>query len=353
MKVKIIGAGSIGNHLAHASMCLNWKVDLCDIDNEALLRTKNEIYPSRYKKWNEKIRLFQSKDCPKVNYDLIFIGTPPDSHIKLALDAIKESPKAIIIEKPLCTPDLLGVNELKILSDSQKVPIFVGYDHVVGEASKKMVELIKNNSIGQVLTIDFEFREHWAGIFKAHHWLSGPADTYLGDIFRGGGSSGEHSHALNLWQYFANVVGAGKVIEVQALMDIVSNEKVNYDRICSLNLKTENGLIGRVIQDVITRPAKKWGRIQGENGSLDWECGYEKGNDRIIWTKKDETKEIFVIEKTRPDDFIQELKHIELLVNTKNYNSPICLDFGLNTMKVLAAAHQSNSEGKTVPVTYN
>ena len=44
-KVKICGAGSIGNHLANASRALGWSVDIVDVDPGALERTKNEIYP--------------------------------------------------------------------------------------------------------------------------------------------------------------------------------------------------------------------------------------------------------------------------------------------------------------------
>ena len=261
MKVKIFGAGSIGNHLANASINLGWEVDICDVDPKALLRTKNEIYPSRYQKWNNKIRLFENKNCPKEKYDLIFIGTPPETHINLALGALEENPKAVIIEKPLCTPELTGIKKLQEMSKNQGIPVFVGYDHVVGMASEKLAKLLNEDLIGKILTIDFEFREHWGGIFAAHHWLNGPEDSYLGNISKGGGASGEHSHALNLWQYFSEIVGAGKVTEVQASMDIVSNKEVFYDRICILNLKTETGLIGRVVQDVVTQPARKWGRI--------------------------------------------------------------------------------------------
>ena len=53
-KVKIYGAGSIGNHLAHASRNLNWEVDVCDISKDALRRTKDVIYPQRYGKWYKK-----------------------------------------------------------------------------------------------------------------------------------------------------------------------------------------------------------------------------------------------------------------------------------------------------------
>ncbi len=352
MKVKIYGAGSIGNHLANASRQMGWSVDICDVDRSALKRTKNEIYPSRYKKWDKGIRLFENKNAPKEYYDLIFVGTPPDKHIELGLEALNQNPKAIIIEKPLCTPDLKNVDKLKKMSIQKNIPIFVGYDHIVGEASEKLVKLLNENSIGKILTIDFEFREHWEGIFAAHHWLKGPEETYLGNIKFGGGASGEHSHALNLWQYFAEIVGAGKVSEVQASMDIVSQKNVFYDRISCLNLKTESGLFGRVVQDVITKPARKWGRIQGENGYFEWECGFENGKDRIIKNCYSKEKEIFVFEKSRPDDFINELKHIEKVLKSKKNNSPISLDKGINTMRVLSAAHKSNSQKETIFVKY-
>jgi predicted dehydrogenase len=352
MKVKIYGAGSIGNHLANASRQMSWSVDICDIDAVALERTKNDIYPSRYKKWDNQIRLFENNKSPKEYYDLIFIGTPPNTHIQLALEALEQSPKAVIIEKPLCCPDLGDVFKLQEISNQKKIPIFVGYDHVVGKASEKLTQLLSEDLIGKILTIDFEFREHWGGIFAAHHWLKGPEETYLGNIKQGGGASGEHSHALNLWQYFSNILGAGSVTEVQAVMDIVSDKDVYYDRLCLLNLKTESGLIGRVVQDVITKPSRKWGRIQGENGFYEWECGFENGKDRIIQKINSKREEIFIFDKTRPDDFINELKHIELMVKSRNFNSPISLKNGLDTMRVLSAAHKSNDEKKIVFVDY-
>ncbi len=38
MKVKIFGAGSIGNHLANAARVLGWSVDLCDVDGALEIR---------------------------------------------------------------------------------------------------------------------------------------------------------------------------------------------------------------------------------------------------------------------------------------------------------------------------
>ena len=111
-KVKIIGAGSIGNHLANAARKKGWDVTICDKDLDALARMKHEIYPQRYGSFDKDIKLFNVNDVPRDDFDWIFIGTPPDSHISLAMTALKENPKGILIEKPLSGPDLKNCDEL-------------------------------------------------------------------------------------------------------------------------------------------------------------------------------------------------------------------------------------------------
>ena len=58
--VLIFGAGSIGNHLTHAALTKKWDVSVMDIDEKALNRMKDNVYPSRYGKWDEKIKLINS-----------------------------------------------------------------------------------------------------------------------------------------------------------------------------------------------------------------------------------------------------------------------------------------------------
>ncbi len=352
-KVKVYGAGSIGNHLSQASRSLGWDVDLCDIDPEALARTKNEIYPSRYGEWDEGINLMLADDAPKGGYDLIFIGTPPDSHNSLALDAVREKPKAVLIEKPLCTPDLAQAQELFELANEMQVPVFTGYDHVVGVASDKVGELVDSKVTGKVQTLDVEFREHWGGIFGAHPWLSGPEDTYLGYWKKGGGASGEHSHAANLWQHFAHKVGAGRITEVSAMLDYVNDGTVDYDQLCIMNVKTEGGLTGRIVQDVVTAPPRKWARIQGEEGFIEWQCGYKPGCDAVIEKAQDSDPQEHLFTKTRPDDFIKELRHIDAALNSDSAASPISMERGLDTMLVVAAVHKSHNSGQTVHIDYS
>jgi predicted dehydrogenase len=352
-KIKIMGAGSIGNHLANASRTLGWHVDLCDVDTSALERTRTEIYPSRYGNWDEQIHLFQNNDAPVGGYDLILIGTPPNVHISLAMKALEERPKAVVIEKPICGPDLLGAQQMYERAKELGVAIYVGYDHVVGKASRIALNITKTDFLGSVRTLDVEFREHWGGIFNAHPWLSGPSDSYLGNSMLGGGASGEHSHAVNLWQHFAGEIGGGRVIEVQATLDMVNDGKVSYDRICAMNLYTENGIVGRCIQDVVTKPPRKWARIQYENGHIEWHCGREPGVDFVCAELPGKITLEQRIQKTRPDDFIEELMHIDKLLDSNSKDSPISIDRGLDTMLVIAAAHLSHSSGRRVLIDYS
>jgi len=345
--VKILGAGSIGNHLANASRRMGWNVTLCDLDPAALQRTKEQIFPSRYGQWDDSIQLFTAQEAPRGGFDLIFIGTPPDSHMNLALQSIAEKPKALLVEKPLCTPAMEKAEELYSLARETGVEVFVGYNHVVSAAADKAVELIPH--LGSIETLDVEFREHWGGIFTAHPWLDGPQDSYLGFWQKGGGASGEHSHAINLWQHLARHLGAGRITEVSASLDYIKTDTVDYDKLCLLNLKTENGLVGRVVQDVITQPSRKWGRIQGKTGYVDITIGSE---DLVQWAYGGNPKEELLIKKTRPDDFIAELKHIDAILKGEQGDSGISLECGLDTMLVVAAAHLSNRQGQRILIDY-
>lgn len=353
LRAKIVGAGSIGNHLANACRSRDWAVTVCDIDAVALDRMREKIYPSRYGKWDDAIRLFQVKDAPKGEYDVIFIGTPPDSHTKLALEAIEENPQAVFIEKPACTPNLeesdLLFNRLK----ERGIKGFVGYNHVLGVATKKAEEVLKSGIIGTVLTIDVEFREHWEGIFHAHPWLKGPGDSYLGFWKRGGGAGGEHSHGLNLFEHFSRVLGFGKTTEVTASAKYVTSGVVDYDEFFFLHLKTEEGLVGRVVQDVVTLPVRKRARIQGTEGALEWVCGFEGNKDAVILHNRKNQQEVVTFEKTRRDDFIEEIKHIEEILTGKLASSAIDIECGLRTMLSIAAGHLSAQKKRVVRIDHD
>lgn len=351
-RIKIYGAGSIGNHLAHASRRMGWSVTVCDVSSAALERMQYEIYPTRYGQWDSAIRLYLNAEAPTGVFDHIFIGTPPEHHLPLALRSLDESPTTIIVEKPVCPPSLVGAQELWERAREVPTRIYVGYDHVIGKATQQTEALIASGEFGAIQTLDVEFREHWGGIFAAHPWLDGPADSYLGFWEKGGGASGEHSHAINLWQHFAHHVGAGRVLEVDARLRYVNEGPAYYDDLCLLNLRTEQGLVGRVVQDVVTKPHRKRARIQGTQGAVEWICNYNPEGDAVRLLRPGKPDEVLPFPKRRPDDFIRELEHIEADLRTPGGDSGIRLERGLDTMLIVAAAHRSAQDGRRIRLAY-
>jgi Predicted dehydrogenases and related proteins len=328
---------------------------MTDIDPAALQRTREDIYPSRYGGWDPDIRLRGMGALPKEHFDVVIIGTPPDTHVRLATQVLENSsPQVLLIEKPLCNPPLVGVQKIVDLQKATGSFVAVGYNHTMTENSRRAAQILQQNLIGDPITISARFREHWGGIFGAHPWLNGPRDSYLGFFERGGGASGEHSHAINIWQHFARLVGAGRIVEVSAAMDIVDDGVVKYDRICLINVKTEVGLVGNIVQDVVTEPAQKAARIQGTKGFLEWFVNFKSGHDAVHYRDgKGEVREE-LIKKTRPDDFKGEVDHIEQILNGGDRaGSPISIERGLDTMLVIAAAHISYRHKRSVRINYD
>lgn len=336
---------------------MGWDVVMTDADPQALARIKNDIYPKRYGAWDAGIQLFRAGEEPKAGFDVIIIGTPPDSHAKLALAAIAENPRLLHIEKPLATPDLAGIAEFEeAMREHPQTIVTVGYDHAVSESAEFVrsfsrgylfeVELqtgspTSNSPIGEILTIDVEFREHWRGIFGAHPWLAGPWETYLGYWQRGGGAGGEHSHALHLWFYFARALGWSGAREVKAMFDMKSEQGAEYDRIAAFLLKSENGGMGRVVQDVVTYPVKKWARLQGEKGYIEWHCNGIPAGDLVRYQIEGQDAVEKVFPKKRPDDFYRETLHYQKLLSgeIRPEDSPLSYGRGREVMAVLHGSY--------------
>jgi predicted dinucleotide-binding enzyme len=114
-KVRIVGAGSIGNHLAHCFINSDFEVEITDKDDNALNRMKNQIYPSRYNQWDDRIKIINSSNNSNYTSDVLVIGTPPNTHLEVALKQLELStPKIILIEKPISHPDLFLLKSLHL-----------------------------------------------------------------------------------------------------------------------------------------------------------------------------------------------------------------------------------------------
>ena len=140
-----------------------------------------------------------------------------------------------------------------------------------------------------------------------------------------------------------------KDAKIFAKYDFVKDKNLNYDQKAYFLLETENKFKGSVVQDVVTYPPSKKIKIQGTNLYAEWICNYNDNNDVIFVIDKQNNKNEIIIEKNRPDDFIEELKHI---FNSENDQtpSPLNLIYGIETIKTLIAAKESAATGLEINI---
>ena len=105
-----------------------------------------------------------------------------------------------------------------------------------------------------------------------------------------------------------------------------------------ISVKTEKGLMGTIIQDVVTNPPVKKLRVQGEEDYIEWEVTETADFVRCL----DDTK---IFNKRRSDDFVGEIDYIQDVLERKVNSNSLTLESGLDVMMVIAAARLSNDIG--------
>ncbi len=343
MNVKIYGAGSAGNHLAHAFSHLGWNVFMTDIDTDALDRTKHNIFPSRYGKWNEKIEFVDLEYLPSKPLDLSVIATPPNTHIEMAIKSIKHDlPKAILIEKPLSKPSMEGIEELQQIIKESNTMAFVGYNHNLTKSGNHFLNYLSSNDLGEIQSIRVSIKESWDGILKAHPWLKGPHDSYLGFSKLGGGALCEHSHGLSLCLQIIKNLNLGELTQIDHSFNFHTSDQLEYDRSTHLGLHTDKGGYAEVLQDLTFMKAEKIAEIQTSTQLIKYNIN-KKSNVDSIEIITSEGKNIKEFNKSRPDDFIPQARHIEacLLSKADYHTSPIHFNSGLETLKIIIIAFEN------------
>ena len=336
MKVLILGAGSIGNHMAFGCSLLGWCVSMYDPDPEALMRTRTSIYPKRYGAWNEEIELLTVKPGDYSSYDLLIIGTPPEYHTQIALEALERGSRNILVEKPLSMPKDGRLAELQRVVSQKSANLFVGYNHTVSPSYKAFVGLVKALRTRDVkLQIECRWQEDWEGIFKAHPWLDGPSDSYLGFTERGGGAACEHSHGLHMLLHTATVLERSLHL-VKVDVHVCDTDKSSYDDSLELVFSDDHQSEYIYISDVNTWPPKKSISVSLDNNDrVSWHIDTEKSKDIVEFMIGGESGS-FSYDKNRRLDFVYELVSIADAIGKHSQESSLCLEHALNVQSVLS-----------------
>ena len=313
-KVLIFGAGSIGTHHANAARQLNCEVTICDINNSKFDYMRENLYPSRYNKWDNAIKFRLLKDIfkNKVKYDLIVIGIPPSKH----LDLLKKcclylNFKKILIEKPLCVYSQ-KYDFIKNLACKDK--LYCGFNHSVSKSITFFLDKIRKNVIGEIKSIEINWKEDFNLILKAHPWIKNLNDCYLSNISDGGGGAHEYSHAIHMALVLKNFIFK-KPLSMTYDLTYKKLNKKQYDSETIISFYNKLQRLNLTI-NTLSNPCQKNIKITGSKGKLYWNRKIEKGYESVCIKKQSINEYKFDI--TRPDDFITQMRY---LLSEKKSNS--------------------------------
>jgi predicted dehydrogenase len=357
VNVAIVGAGSIGNHLAYSARKKRWSISVFDNDPLALKRFRNEIYPSRYENFDSGISLLDFTEFPskKGIFDCIFIGTPPDSHLSVLEEAVRLEPKIVLVEKPLSIPSIEVIEKMRDIFNAHKEIVFLcGYNHRLSVITQTLLNSLSGRK-ANVKSLDVRWRESWDGILRAHPWISHPGETYLGSTSRGGGALFEHSHGLDLWWILAKELKLGIPRSLKAITKRISDDSLglDYDSETKVVITTNKDFKGTVVQDVVSIPALKNIEVQTDEYQFSSFFGKD-GEDCLDVTPMGAGIGGFKmrVNKPRPSDFDPEIEFIENLF----HGTVAKPDLGLNGLSGLftsflgALAVDSYTRGEEVRV---
>ncbi len=328
-KILIFGSGSIGNHMAYAGRKLKYDVYITDINQSALKRMKNKIYPSRYKKWDKNIKIINYKYVFKspLKFDLVIIGTPPKTHISLYYMCLKRIKyKKLLIEKPLT--NYSNNQFLNFTKTVNKNNVFCGYNHSVSKSFLFFYkELIKLKKLNQ---INVDWRENWDGILNAHFWLKNEFSSYLGSLNDGGGALQEHSHGLHLL-----------ILILKTKKINLKNIKFQTNKIYKKNLYDlyfsitgiKKGIFFNYQTDLVSKPSVK--KIEVSNGSnlLKIIFNYDLNKDVVLKYKNNSLMYKKYFKKNRSSEFENEIKHLIQYSNKKETN--LSVSHAIDVMHVI------------------
>lgn len=254
MKFLIVGLGSMGKRRIRNLQYLNYTDIIgCDVSDDRRKETE-----SKY-----KIKTFSNLDEALGNLpEAVIISTPPNKHYEVAIQ---------IAEKGL--PFFMEANVIpdgfdKVLEMCNKKSVFYAPSCTMRfmPSLVKVHQLVSQKAIGKTL----EFTYHMGQYLPDWHPYEDYRKFYV--------SKKESGACREIVPFELNWLTHtfGKIKKLTGMKRKISKLESDIDDIYAMILEFENGIIGSLVIDVLSRVPYRSLRIIGEEGVIQWEWTEKK-----------------------------------------------------------------------------
>ena len=326
MKVLIIGGGSIGQrHLMNLKNLGIKKISVFDSDNKKRKEIEKKHRVNTYTNINLAL---------KENWDIVFICTPPSTHIKIALKLI-EKKVPIFIEKPLSN-DLKNIPNLIKKINKYKIPVMIGYNLNFHPQIQEIKKILQKNILGKIWGSRVEYGQYLPDWRPCQDYKK----SYSAQKKLGGGIVLDDIHEIDYLYYLF-----GKVNKIFGLVEKISNLKINTEDYAEIILWFKNGPVGEIHMDYLQRVASRNIKIIGEKGTLTLDLKKSELSYFLLKDKKWHVKKIKNFDYNQT--YIREIKHFLKCIKNKKSPEPN-INRGYETLKIALAAKKSARSQKVI-----
>lgn len=269
MKILLIGLGSIGKR--HLNNIL--ELGYTDIS----VVTRSGILPNEYK----QLQVFENVHHAFENtfFDAAIICTPTALHLDALIPAIQKGVKNIYLEKPI-SHSLEKMNEVISLANSNNTRIIVGYDLHFDLGLQKVHDLIKNNTVGKVLTVNAQVGQYlpdWRPHEDYSNGMSAKKET-------GGGVMLDLIHEFDYLYWLI-----GKVNKLASFNNNTQTLKIETEDVAEVLLQFENNVIGTIHLDYLQPELIRNCLFTCSSGTIFWDLV----NCSVSWITVNKEKNFF------------------------------------------------------------
>ena len=335
MRFYVVGLGSMGKRRIR-NLHANGEKDIVGFD----------VRPDRNQEAKEKygIKIVgRFEDISPDNFDALIISAPPEAHGGYIRFAIKHK-KHFFVEHPVFTDGYEEIFAEKRQKDS-KLALAPSCTMLFYQPIKMMKKVLEEDRIGKILAFQYHMGQY---LPDWHPW-----EDYR-QVYFSKKATSACREMLPFELIWLNWLMDSRVAEICGTITKVSDLDMDADDIALASVKYENGIVGNIIIDVISRKPFRTLRVLGSEGVLDW----EKFSHTIsVYDAKTKQTEIIPISQgylepgyVNPEEqYIDEIKSFLGMIAGKNVY-PHSFEENLHNLKTLYKLEEAfkNKEHRSI-----